>query len=245
MNRNRKEEQCVYCGSRGPLSRDHIPPRCVFADPLPADLITVPSCDSCNQSFSKDDGDFRTMLAMEIKASEHPEAEKLQDKIVRSLKRPEKRGFTRSLFEKSRLVDLFTQSGIYVGKSQTYEADSKRLNKVAERIILGLFWHHVGRRLPDDYIPGASIYCGAGISPDRFHSATKRLADFALSGEEKTIGRGTFTYWHRFADDDPCGSVWLLRFYEVTWFLGCIMSRRESESKKDLTGDSELQKQRH
>ncbi len=54
---------CIYCG-RPAEDGDHVPPQCIFPRPLPADLITVPSCRVCNRRFSVDDEYFRDALAL-------------------------------------------------------------------------------------------------------------------------------------------------------------------------------------
>ena len=35
---------CVYCGSTGPLTDDHVPPKVIFTEPRSSNLITVPAC---------------------------------------------------------------------------------------------------------------------------------------------------------------------------------------------------------
>lgn len=45
---------CIYCG--GPReTRDHVPPRVLLDEPFPENLPVVPSCTSCNSSFSLDE----------------------------------------------------------------------------------------------------------------------------------------------------------------------------------------------
>lgn len=63
---------CIYCGREGPLTLDHIPPRALFAEPRPADLITVPSCQPCNVGFSKDDEYLRLVLTLKHDSYPHP-----------------------------------------------------------------------------------------------------------------------------------------------------------------------------
>src|SRR5437773_2071471 len=47
--------ECVYCGAIGPITDDHVPPRSFFPATAPKNLITVPSCPTCNQEFGMDD----------------------------------------------------------------------------------------------------------------------------------------------------------------------------------------------
>jgi 5-methylcytosine-specific restriction endonuclease McrA len=39
---------CVYCGERPAATRDHVIPKCLFDPPLPANMVTVPACEECN-----------------------------------------------------------------------------------------------------------------------------------------------------------------------------------------------------
>ncbi len=53
------KNQCYLCGCTDDLTRDHIPPVGFFPNPRPDNLITIPCCNKCNQSFSMDDEAFR------------------------------------------------------------------------------------------------------------------------------------------------------------------------------------------
>jgi hypothetical protein len=56
---------CIYCESVA-TERDHVPPACLSAPPLPSDLITVPSCTRCNRAFGLDDVYLRDAFAREV-----------------------------------------------------------------------------------------------------------------------------------------------------------------------------------
>jgi hypothetical protein len=51
------------CGGIQDLTRDHVPPANLFPEPRPSNLITVPCCRNCNQSYSLDDEAMRVWLA--------------------------------------------------------------------------------------------------------------------------------------------------------------------------------------
>lgn len=50
----RNTNVCVYCGSR-PGTADHAPSKVLLDQPYPKNLPVVPSCEKCNNSFSKDE----------------------------------------------------------------------------------------------------------------------------------------------------------------------------------------------
>lgn len=54
-------QPCYYCGAPGPSSREHAPPRLIFAT-SDCDRITVPSCDTHNNSKSDKDRAIVTWL---------------------------------------------------------------------------------------------------------------------------------------------------------------------------------------
>jgi hypothetical protein len=50
-------EKC-YCCNENTISREHIPPKCLFLTPRPSNMITVPSCQKHIFAKSKDDEYF-------------------------------------------------------------------------------------------------------------------------------------------------------------------------------------------
>jgi hypothetical protein len=80
---------CVYCGqSDNQITVDHIPPKNLFPDPKPSNLITVPCCLRCNQKAAKDDEYFRTVITMREDIAKHPEAMRVLPAVQRGLRRP-------------------------------------------------------------------------------------------------------------------------------------------------------------
>jgi hypothetical protein len=90
-------KRCVYCGSENDLTVDHVPPKLLLARPYPPNLLTVPACMTCNQSFQKDDEYTRTMLSIDVRAAKNPTAQSNLPAVLRSLQRPDARGFAEYL----------------------------------------------------------------------------------------------------------------------------------------------------
>src|SRR6266545_1787061 len=93
--RGKRTGECVYCGTVGVLTEDHIPPDCLFSQ-RPSDILEVPSCWKCNNGASRDDEYFKTMMVMKDRAGSHPEASALHASVFRGLKHRRKVGFTRT-----------------------------------------------------------------------------------------------------------------------------------------------------
>lgn len=204
---------CVYCDSRKSLTRDHVPPKCLFSNPLPQDLITVPCCRQCNKSASKDDEYFRMILAGRRDVGGNPDASIAMGKAVRALQRPEAKGFRRFFLDSTRFFYFVNELGV-VEPGGSYDADHNRLGHVASRIIRGLFWNQTGERLPNDC--EVITWVDEGLK----HVDRRRLQMFAqvMTGEPlSAIGR-VFRHWYQPVPEDRFTGVWILQFYENIHF---------------------------
>jgi len=77
-------DECIYCGARDNLTDDHVPPKALFPEPRPSDLITVPACLQCNKSYEKDDEYFRIAVLAQIEPDRDPGAARIwTDKVIR------------------------------------------------------------------------------------------------------------------------------------------------------------------
>lgn len=221
----KRKRECAYCGSRKETTRDHIPPKNLFSGPLPSNLITVPCCRTCNKLASKDDEYFRMMLVMRDDAGDHPEAQKVfRSSVLKSLQRPEARGLTKRLQDNLFDLDLYTKAGIYVTRRGGYWVDHKRLDRVAARIVRGLYCHRYSIRLPDTFITQCwndSVLAGAKQDvKDRFVQLFGPMTD---QPPDTVIGDKVFEYWVRRDNKENSTTAWVLRFYASVYFC-CITS---------------------
>lgn len=215
--------ECVYCGRKRLITKDHIPPKSIFSKPRPTNLITVPSCTEChgeNKQVSQDDEYFRLALTIREDTGQHPDVKQILSTVLRSLARPDKLGFTRSLLHNIRPVNVFTPSGLFLGRKSAYDVNLARLDRVAERITKGLFFHERGYRLPDSY--GVEAFSESGLQDMREvdkQALQATILQPLLSNTPKTIGNRVFTYWVASSDTDANITAWLLLFYEQVAFL--------------------------
>jgi len=72
-----KEGECVYCGITAMLTTEHVIPRCLFTEPRPDNMITVPVCKDCNGHKSSNDDYLRDFLVTDHRTSEHPVAKQI------------------------------------------------------------------------------------------------------------------------------------------------------------------------
>jgi hypothetical protein len=110
-------KKCVYCGTDKDITVDHVPPKLLLTRPYPENLITVPACFPCNQSFQKDDEYMRTLLCIDVRASKNTAAQSNLPAVLRSLQRPNARGFVEYLAHQTNLSAILDQHGPRWGKS--------------------------------------------------------------------------------------------------------------------------------
>lgn len=228
--RKPKIGECVYCGHVGPLTNDHIPPKNLFPEPRPGNLITVPSCKSCNLLASKNDKYFRNVIALREDVGDHADAKKIWPTIFRSLSKPKKMGLKMSFLRSMCMVPHKTPSGLYVGSALALNVDLDRLMSVADRITRGLYFHEVGTRLPDGYKVvvrlDEHLKC---MSENGLREIAKTILHPLMSKKEKVIGDNVFSYRFVSANDRPTPSVWLLLFYGQVAFLCAVLPEAEIE----------------
>ena len=213
---------CAYCGRKRKLTRDHIPPRNLFPEPRPGDLITVPSCRECNHSAGLDDEYFRMVVVMREDAGGHYGARQSWEKVRRSLRRPEAQGLRASVLRSMHPVMLRSAGGLYLGKWMGITVDAERVNRVAARIVRGLFYHESGHRLPDTYEAFAEV--DPMFEPEELGSGdTVRVLGAIQTQPAKIIGNDVFSYRFLCAEDDPGCTFWLMSFYKTLFAMGYTM----------------------
>lgn len=199
----KKSRECYLCGSKENLTRDHLPPLCMFRPPLPDNLITVSCCQPCNDSFKLDDE------ALMIFASGHHSVSSdgmwiWKNKALSSLRRSTKlvANVQKALVEMPVLENqmITTRSAITLAFS--------RVDRVLIRMTKGLLF----RFHPD--VPRLSLrYDVEMLWP------TQEIVD----GLYKTLryderGGGTFRFWHGLAAEDPREGLWVYVFFDGVAF---------------------------
>jgi hypothetical protein len=140
---------CAYCGQVALLTRDHVPPLMLLAEPYPKKLITVPACGRCNRGFSRNDDYTRNAVAMDLRAQENRTAAAKVPTIFRSLLRPEAARFRQSFLSGLRESTVLDAAGGPMGS--VFTVDVSRIEATREHIARGLHFHFGGSPLPVDY----------------------------------------------------------------------------------------------
>src|ERR1043165_9530327 len=134
----RRAKPCVYCVEADGTSKDHVVPDCLFVDPKPPNLLTVPACLGCNNDEkSRDDTFLRDLLVVDID-NDHPVAKALLATKVR-------RSVERNLSEMAKFVigakeqPRHDHEGKYLGQFPKAELPSGRVARIMSRIVRGLY----------------------------------------------------------------------------------------------------------
>jgi hypothetical protein len=227
MARRRKKSSlgiCVYCGSEVLLTEDHIPPKGLYPESVWSSLLKIPSCVKCNGGASKDDEYLRTVIGLSAKGERDEILKPVSDATVRALARPEAAGFRRSIVKGIRETFISSPAGILV-PALVGNVDLSRLDRVAARIIKGLFFTERGMRLPSDY--SVVNYSSEGLRqvPMAVGRQLQTLIEALLAREPKHIGGPQFLYWSDYNPDDPNQSTWLLVIHRHHFFIGWTVKK--------------------
>jgi hypothetical protein len=224
---HRRKGTCAYCGRTGPVTRDHVVPRAIFARPYPRHPVIVPACAVCNNEKSKDDDYLRDLLALDFVGSRSPTAYQLLSSKVRPSFRRNSSHVLREASLNARFLHLHSPGGIYLGTYIQADLDPDHVDRALARLVRGLYYDAAQRVLPRGYGAQFSRYqpWDMGTVIDRFMGlgtpATRKIGD-------------VFSCAFYRSEVDPFLTFWLLLFYGRVLFLA-------STHKGDEPGPRELQ----
>lgn len=187
-------------------TRDHIPPECLFPEPKPTDLITIPCCYRCNQSFSDVDEQFRAFVTAAVNVSATGK-NVLRGKVFgRSLKKP---SFRKQIQAGLFLRTLDTNSGPVSVPMITM--DRAALEPFFTRLTKGLLTKFYPKIDHFDLIFEVKQINQFGAFHPRFRQLT---AHFRADQR----GDGVFRFWHFVRANEGRAGIWLFQFYDAALF---------------------------
>lgn len=211
---------CIYCGTDENLTVDHVPPKLLLMRPYPPDLITVPACQPCNQSFQKDDEYLRTMLCLDVRNARNSAAQFNLPAVLRSLQREDSRAFNVYLSGKAETSTVLGTDGKPFG--QIFELDKARANRTGQRFIRALYYRETGKTLPTDALLRVGCHDRLRTVDAEFKEMCRALAKFP---EHKHGHVGT-AFGYLAALGYPY-SAWLMQLYDSFIWLGTIELPRD------------------
>ena len=219
MVRRPKSGVCVYCGIAGAITSDHVPPKCLFPTQSRVNLITVPSCQSCNASFQSDDEYFRLVLSLRADLPEGPAAEFLREATKRALRRPEASGFLASVMQAIAHRSIHSSGGIYLGQAPTLDVNYRRMTSTASRIVKGLFAHIFHKPLPPTYVINIMFTDLQRDTSAIDNPQIKELLTILGQSGTHRESNNTIEVWTKLAEDDDCASFWYVRVSKAIGFF--------------------------
>jgi hypothetical protein len=211
---------CIYCQTADATTEDHVPPKNLFPRPRPSNLITVPSCSSCNKGFQQDDDYFRNALALRREVATAKAAQPVLNAVMRSFQRPQAAGLLASTVASMRQIAIRSPAGLHLGTAPGFVVDGTRIQRTLERIVCGLYYHHTHTILPRE--TGLRVHMDLRQDPQLIQMAAGMLA---AAQPPIFIGK-VFAYRFAIASDNPIVSVWALEFYGAVLMLGITMDLR-------------------
>jgi hypothetical protein len=226
MSARNRRGQCAYCGLHKKLTADHVPAKLFLEPPFPTNLLTVPSCADCNSSFKADDEYTRTVLALDIRANWNNAAQYNLPAVIRSLGRPDARGFAQYLGQQSRTMNVLAPNGNYL---MAIHIDRERVNHSGMHMLRGLYFHETGKRLSLTRAD-VRVESKAGLTAE--HSDALTIARvFRVLPEQRNGAMGTaFSYATALGYRR---SVWLMLLYDFFFWIGSIDERDPSEREAE------------
>ncbi len=197
---------CAICGEYEATTRDHVPPKAIFPKPRP-DLITIPACQICNNGTSDLDDLFKVYLSMQAAEKSEIANRLFSEKTIRTLEVNKK--LLRSLKEDSKEIKVVRKDGTFSSKIGVLW-NSEAHDKVIERTIRGLYFHHSRNLLPKDAV--LEVHWLWEV-PEKIEKNLNLLST-------EVIGEEQVTYKYLIADEDPRHSLWVFDFYGAHWASG-------------------------
>jgi hypothetical protein len=225
-------QTCIYCQANPKETNDHVPPKGLFREPRPSNLITVPACLKCNNGFSGDD-DYFLNLALDWAASESKDGKGVVEKRLRSMKRKEGRNVWKPFFAKVKPVEVYSPGGLYLANSLEFTLDTAKLLRTVNRMIRGLYFEFTKAPLPlGDY--ARSMLFSHYVERHKSDSEAMEFVQFIPRLPGRVVGEDTFEVRYCVLDPDRHSSFWYLEFYRHFAFVGVTGA---ATSQGDVDGD--------
>jgi len=141
-------KKCVYCGGTADTTRDHVPPRSLFLEPLPKQLITVPACSDCNGGFGELDTAFQEWLGFSLGVATSDRSRYWTEKLLPNVQNNQRR--RREIVDRLQAIkvtDPIRQAPVEM-YALPLEADIQE--RMIVRLVRGLWFKEFHEILPAD-----------------------------------------------------------------------------------------------
>ena len=204
---------CPLCGINRPrhngrryISREHVPPKSLFLERT-NNLITIPSCDKCNNGTSRHDEDFKIGMGIYLGSNMPDIWKETRHSLDKDEPRRKKRN---SILEKTSPVLTCSSTGRWGHK---ITIDRTPIDAVVKKIVRGLHWYISGIVLPSKI--DLTIIM---LAQDRtIHPESQNILD--KFGQKIITGNGAFQAHYALVPNEPHASLWKLTLYQIDCFM--------------------------
>ena len=156
-----------------------------------------------------------------VPASTRNDLQQMEQNRLESVSRPKARGYLHKLASEMIDLSVTTPEGISLPHVSGIKPNHERLNRVAVRIIRGLFFHEKRYPVPEGYGVDATIR-QIGFDPEE----DLRVHAFFTSVPPETrrsVQNGAFVYLYWRVADERHATAWIAVFHTVPlWLIGFI-----------------------
>jgi hypothetical protein len=213
--------ESVYCGNRGQVTGDHVPPRTFYGKIPPKNLITVPACRPCNAGFSKNDDYVRLVLTTTEGRTDNETRNELIEVVKRFAERLESKNILSGFYESLESAYVLNEFGILV-RRQKFMVEGARMDAFGVRVAKALFFRVKGHRLPDGYIVN-SIHFRRFPQIEAMSVENRDFWPMIISellhSSQKEVWGDVFSYSWVQSPNNPDATWWLLSLYGKTQYL--------------------------
>lgn len=206
---------CPLCGldkaqhnGKKYIHREHIPPQNVFTAGS-QNLITVPSCNTCNAGTSGLDEKFKVSMGIYL----GHKAPELWAGTLKTLNHPPKKNYKQTLLKSISPVLTPFRSSEW---RHRLPIDTIPIKTAATKITRGLHWHITNEVVPST----AKISISFIKQEENCHPEVRDILN--KHGKWLSTGNEAFQAQYGVAIDKKYASLWLLRFYNEDCFLTSI-----------------------
>ena len=139
-------KKCVYCGQAVDHTRDHVPPRSLFMEPLPQGLIAVPACAACNGGFSQLDTAFKEWLGFALGVSDADRNRYWNEKLLPTVRNNQKR--RREIVDGLYPVRVRVPNQVAPVELHALNIDADIQERMIIRLVRGLWFKEFRQILP-------------------------------------------------------------------------------------------------
>ena len=200
-----------------------MPPKCLFPPETRVNLITVPACPTCHDTFKLDDEYFRNTLSFHPALPEGVASEYLREKTRRARSGP-------SLNKPKTIVEIAIPKLEGAGLIEHPQIlinglDASRIKSTARRIIVGLYGSYMGQPLPETHEITVTVLDFQKDLSGVSHPNVQEV--LSLLGKHGFHRRFDEVFELRFlpTDEDKKSSLWWGNLHEAFGFLGYAVPR--------------------